>query len=105
MAFEAYSERARQVIFIARHIAGRHGSALIHLDHLLLAIIHEDQGETSSVLSDAPELRHLPALSAAGLHKPYFPVSRAAELRRKLEEVCPWVTRCRLPPISRCHQR
>lgn len=89
MAFEAYSQRARQVIFIARHIAGRHGSSFIHVDHLLLALIYEDQGEVSNVLLDAPELQHLPALLPVGAHEHYFPATKASELTHRLEECLP----------------
>lgn len=89
MAFEGYSLRARQVIFVARHIAGRRGSALVHLDHVLLAVLYEDQGDISKALSGAPELQHLAALPVVELHDHFFPAQRASDLIRRLEDALP----------------
>jgi hypothetical protein len=44
--FELYSERARQVIFLARLESGARGAEMIDVDDLLAALIVEDQNKT-----------------------------------------------------------
>lgn len=39
---ERYTERARRVLFFARHEAIQHGGAPVEPEHLLLALIHAD---------------------------------------------------------------
>jgi hypothetical protein len=48
--FELYSERARQVIFLARLESGARGAEMIDVDDLLAALIVEDQNKTPEFL-------------------------------------------------------
>jgi ATP-dependent Clp protease ATP-binding subunit ClpC len=41
--FERYTEKARRVIFFARHEAGRYGSLQIESEHLLLGLLRDSQ--------------------------------------------------------------
>jgi len=42
--FEKYTERARRVIFFARHEASQFGSPQIETEHVLLGLVREDRG-------------------------------------------------------------
>src|SRR5450755_4692016 len=41
--FERYTEKARRVIFFARHEASEYGSRYIETEHLLLGLLREDR--------------------------------------------------------------
>jgi ATP-dependent Clp protease ATP-binding subunit ClpC len=41
--FERYTEKARRVIFFARHEATQFGSPFVEAEHLLLGLLREDQ--------------------------------------------------------------
>src|SRR5438874_420471 len=49
--FERYTERARRVIFFARHEASQVGSNAIETEHHLLGLIREGKGLTSRIFS------------------------------------------------------
>ncbi len=51
--FERFSERARRVLFFARHEASQLGSTSLDTEHLLLGLIREGQGLTSRLFADA----------------------------------------------------
>jgi ATP-dependent Clp protease ATP-binding subunit ClpC len=51
--FERYTEKARTVIFVARHEACQHGSPYIETEHVLLGLLREDRALTSVVLPAA----------------------------------------------------
>lgn len=89
MAFEGYSERAKHVIFVARHIAGRYGSSRLDLNHVLVALIYEDQGEVWKPLSDVPELQGLSKRFPAQAHRPYLPSDVASSVLHRLEGALP----------------
>jgi hypothetical protein len=44
--FDLYSERASQVIFLARLVSGARGAEMIDLDDLIAALIVEDQSQS-----------------------------------------------------------
>ena len=48
--FERYTERARRVVFFARHEASQLGSGAIETEHLLLGLLREGKGLTSRIL-------------------------------------------------------
>jgi hypothetical protein len=48
--FEPYSFRARRVIMLALHLAGYSGSDFIRTDHIILAMIYEDQDKLNEAL-------------------------------------------------------
>jgi ATP-dependent Clp protease ATP-binding subunit ClpC len=45
--FERYTERARRVLFFARHEAGAIGGSAIETEHLLIGLLREGKGLTS----------------------------------------------------------
>src|SRR5512135_2124624 len=49
--FERYTERARRVLFFARHEASQLGSPSIETEHLLLGLIREAKGLTGRILA------------------------------------------------------
>lgn len=49
--FERYTERARRVLFFARYEASQLGSISIETEHLLLGLVREGKGLTSSLFS------------------------------------------------------
>ena len=59
--FERYTEKARRVIFFARHEASQHGLAWIDTPCLLLGILREDKDLMSRMLSSDSELLGIPA--------------------------------------------
>ncbi|HWC16065.1 MAG TPA: Clp protease N-terminal domain-containing protein [Terriglobales bacterium] len=50
--FEKYSDRARMVVFTARYRSGKHGAPAIDVDHLVDAIVFEDQGKLADALDE-----------------------------------------------------
>jgi len=50
--FEPYSNRAIRVFFTARHLAGYSGSEGIRTEHLILAMIYEDQSRLGEAMED-----------------------------------------------------
>jgi hypothetical protein len=55
--FEPFSERARRVVFFSRKVAGRRGASTIEAEHLIEALILEDQGDYAKLFPEvsAPE--------------------------------------------------
>jgi ATP-dependent Clp protease ATP-binding subunit ClpC len=51
--FERYTERARRTLFFARYEASGLGGSAIETEHLLLGLIREGKGLTSSVFAEA----------------------------------------------------
>jgi ATP-dependent Clp protease ATP-binding subunit ClpA len=85
--FEPFSERARRVVFFSRKLAGRRGASSIEVEHLIEALILEDQGDYAKLL---PEMRVLgTAVQVTRPHRPFFTAEAAAEIRRGLEPLMP----------------
>jgi hypothetical protein len=85
--FGEFSDRARRIVFFSRIIAGRRGGPGIEVEHLIEALILEDQAEYPRMFSESgvPETPRmvLPA------HRPFFTAEVAAEIRRELEPLMP----------------
>jgi hypothetical protein len=64
--FERYTEKARRVIFFARHEASASGSPYIETEHMLLGLLREDA-----------------ALSTSFFHSPAAPETLRAEIARQ----------------------
>ena len=84
--FDLYSERARQVIFLARAESGARGAEMIDLDDLLAALIVEDQNK----IHDALEM-----LGRSGrfvgwkTHQPFLPPGAATSLLESIQRSLP----------------
>jgi ATP-dependent Clp protease ATP-binding subunit ClpA len=85
--FESFSERARRVVFFSRRLAGRRGAAAIEAEHLIEALILEDQGDYAKLL---PE-RSAPGTAVQGTrpHRPFFTAETAAKILHGLEALMP----------------
>jgi hypothetical protein len=80
-----YSERARQVVFLARWMAGKRGSSVIEMDDLIMALIKEDQGGFATTLSGIPQFQHFKAPP----HKAYIETALANDLLTKIDADLP----------------
>jgi hypothetical protein len=83
--FEVYSERANQVIFVARLKAGHRGADMLDVDDILVALIMEDQmmGKPVSELLGRPYIHGFPFTA----HRPFFSPDVASDLLRRIEEL------------------
>ena len=83
--FEQYSDRARVVVFIARRRSGKRGRPAIDIDHLIEAIIFEDQGKLADALDESGGVLY-PNFEP----KPhFFHTERAAELLLEIQQRSP----------------
>lgn len=83
--FEVYSERANQVIFVARLKAGHRGADMLDVDDILVAFIIEDQMMEKRLLEllDRPDIHGFPFKA----HRPFFSPDVASDLLRRIEEL------------------
>ena len=83
--FERFSQRARQVVFLARFKAGRRGAAEIGVEDFLVSLVVEDQGKfqeaVSGVWKDGTPLVQPGALP----QNPFLASEVADELLARLE--------------------
>jgi ATP-dependent Clp protease ATP-binding subunit ClpA len=84
--FESFSERARRVVFFSRKIAGRRGASAIEAEHLIEALILEDQGDYAMLF---PERSAGTAVQGMRSHRPFFTAETAAKIQRGLEPLMP----------------
>jgi ATP-dependent Clp protease ATP-binding subunit ClpC len=80
--FERYTQNARRVIFLAREEATQYGSEYIESEHLLLAILRENEtlatrigGETDSVNSFRKEIEKVTIIGDSLTGSPEVPLS------------------------------
>jgi hypothetical protein len=85
--FDTFSDRARRIVFFSRILAGRQGASAIEVEHLVEALVLEDQAEYPKMFeeSNAPETSRM-ALPA---HRPFLTAEAATEIRRGLEPLMP----------------
>jgi hypothetical protein len=81
--FEQYSDRARQVVFLSRKVAGRRGAAEIGVEDLIESLVVEDQGEIAKVFSEG--MAAGVAVQWVAKHPPFLTVETAAAIHRGLE--------------------
>jgi ATP-dependent Clp protease ATP-binding subunit ClpC len=88
---EQYSQRAKQVVFIARFKAGKDGAHAIGLDHLLEGIIVEDQGREAmfKFLGDDPTTTQLPGYDMKSSPPPFLSPDVASLLLARLNQLSP----------------
>jgi Clp amino terminal domain, pathogenicity island component len=83
--FDFYSDRARQILFLARVESGERGAEMIDVDDLLAALIMEDQSIRSQAL--------LKLMSAPGLpfepHTAFLPAEVAARILVGIQDALP----------------
>jgi hypothetical protein len=81
--FGDFSERARRIVFFSRILAGRGGAPGIEVEHVIEALILEDQTEYPKMFSETT------VAAAAVPHRAFFAAEVAAEVRRGLEPLMP----------------
>lgn len=85
--FDAFSDRARRIVFLSRKMAGRRGAAAIEVEDLIAAAVAEDQGDFLKVFSEnAAAGAYVPVLPQ---HHPFLVAETAADVRRRLEPLLP----------------
>lgn len=87
--FEAYSTRARQVIFVARLKAGQRGAEMIEVDDMVAALVIEDQDIVEGLLSESFETKDSSTEFRFKIHHAFFSPDVASETLRKIEELLP----------------
>ena len=86
--FELYSDRVRQIIFVARVESGARGAEMIDVDDLLASLIMEDQNICSQALLElmsAPDPSQLPFEP----HVPFLPSEVAAIVLAGIQDTLP----------------
>ena len=87
--FERYSERARHIIFLTRLRAGQSGAAVIGTEHLVEALVLEDQGKLADALGVAPGSFRTFATSVSRPSVPFLAPETASAILEKLQEILP----------------
>jgi len=86
--FEFYSERARQILFVARVESGARGADMIQVDDLLISLIMEDQSIRSQALLklvSAPDSFRLPFEP----HVAFLPSEVATRVIEEIQDASP----------------
>jgi ATP-dependent Clp protease ATP-binding subunit ClpC len=88
---EGYSQRAKQVVFIARFQAGKDGAHAIGLGHLLEGIIVEDRGMQAILkfLGDDPATTQIPGYDMKSSPAPFLSLEVASALLARLDQLVP----------------
>ena len=81
-----YSQRAKQVLFIARVKTSKDGAHMVDLQHLLEAIVIEDQGaqELSKAFGFDPTAKKIQGHTFESTSTPFFAADIASELLTKI---------------------
>ena len=85
--FEQYSDRARRVVFLTRLKAGRRGAPALEPEHLVEALVFEDQGKSATAFIVPNEVAEVIAAPGIELHHPFLSSDIASEVLMELERV------------------
>ena len=77
---DAFSMRAKQIVFAARFSAGERGANVINVEDFLLGLVLEDQGMLEKNLFSKLDDGHGTFLSMAPSHLPFFSQEEAKNL-------------------------
>jgi ATP-dependent Clp protease ATP-binding subunit ClpA len=86
--FDFYSERAKEVLFIARAESRARGAKMLDVDDLLVSLIMEDQGIRSQAMleiANAPDPSQLPVEP----HTAFLPAEVAVKLLAEVQDALP----------------
>jgi len=86
--FELFSQRARQVIFLARLKAGQRGAQTIEIEDLLAGYIIEDRGEFEKAISDLFPNGNPVKQVGARSHRSFLSPDLASDLLASLQALC-----------------
>lgn len=87
--FDAFSMRARQIVFAARFEAGECGANLIDVKDFLLGLVLEDQGTLGESLFSKLHDGQGTLLNKAPSHIPFFPQDVAKNLVTRIKALLP----------------
>jgi ATP-dependent Clp protease ATP-binding subunit ClpA len=87
--FEKFSQRARQVFFLARFTAGRRGAQAIELEDLLVSLMIEDQGRFEEAVSEGRRGGTPVVQPRTSPHNPFLVPEVADELLARLQALSP----------------
>lgn len=84
-----YSQRAKQVLFIARFKTSKDGASMVDLQHLLEAVVIEDQGgqELSKMFGVDPTAKKIQGQTLESTSTPFFAADVASELLAKIRSL------------------
>jgi ATP-dependent Clp protease ATP-binding subunit ClpA len=83
--FDAFSIRARQIVFAARFKAGEGGATSIDVEHFLLGVVLEDQGMLGENLFSALQGQVGAPVNDAPSHIPFFSQEAAKNVLTRIE--------------------
>jgi len=86
--FDAFSTRAKQIVFAARFKAGERGAKMIDVDDLLVGLVLEDQGLEENMFPKLFEGRGT-LLNRASSRIPFFSPEIANNLLTKMRDLLP----------------
>ena len=83
--FGDFSDRARRIVLFSRMLAGRRGATAIEVEHLIEALVVEDQGDFLKAFREdaSGAVRPMPQYRA------FLSAETAAEIQRRLEPLLP----------------
>jgi ATP-dependent Clp protease ATP-binding subunit ClpA len=87
--FDAFSMRARQIVFAARFKAGARGANLIEVEDFLLGLVLEDQGMLGQSVFSKLHDGQGTLLNKAPSHTPFFTQEVAKNLVTRINELLP----------------
>jgi ATP-dependent Clp protease ATP-binding subunit ClpA len=88
---QTYSDRAKMILFLARHKAGRDGSPTLDINHILEAVVVEDQGAEAmcKLLGVNPATTKQARGNVKAPSSPFFPLEVASGILLKLDQLSP----------------
>lgn len=87
--FDAFSMRARQIVFAARFEAGARGANLIEVEDFLLGLVLEDQGMLGQTVFSKLQDGQGTLLNKAPSHTPFFTQEVARNLVTRINKLLP----------------
>jgi len=87
--FDAFSMRARQIVFAARFKAGERGAHLIEVEDFLFSLVLEDQGLLEQTVFSTLHGGQGTPVNKAPSHAPFFTPDVAQSLVTKINELAP----------------
>jgi Clp amino terminal domain, pathogenicity island component len=87
--FEKFSQRARQIVFLARFKAGQRGAHAIELEDLLVSLVIEDQGKFEETISEGRRGGAPAVQPRTSPQNPFFSQEIADKLLAQLEAPSP----------------
>lgn len=88
---DAFSTRAKQIVFAARFKAGARGASLIEVEDFLVELVLEDQGMLGQTVFSKLHDGRGTLLNNSPSHIPFFPEEVAKHLVIRIDELLPQI--------------